>query len=121
MKSFIPVALLAALAACQPAANPQKVALTRAPTRGNPVSGLEVADRNCSLCHAVVGGAASPHPRAPAFAALSTRYSLPALSDALSDGRVIGHTGMPQIELDPQKIKDLMAYLATIQKSSSTH
>lgn len=114
MKSLVPMVLLAALAACQPSVNAQGVTLVE-PTDGNPASGMDVADRNCSLCHAIARDGASPHPRAPAFRTLSSRYPLDALSEALAEGIVVGHTGMPQIQLEPQEIKDLIAYLETIQ------
>lgn len=76
--------------------------------------GLDIADRNCSLCHGITKAARSSHPRAPTFAKLGATYPVEALRAGLSTGSVIGHKGMPQIELAPGQIKDLIAYMATI-------
>lgn len=115
MKIHVCLSLLVALTACQASSNAQGIALVTEPSGGSPASGMDVADRNCSLCHAIARDGASPHPRAPAFRTLSSRYPLDALSEALAEGIVVGHTGMPQIQLEPKDIRDLIAYLETIQ------
>ena len=115
MKAFVS---LVALAACQPIAAPPPGVSSPEAARGDPIRGLDVADRNCSLCHAITSTGTSPHPKAPAFRTLGTHYPLEALSEALAEGIVVGHTGMPQIQLEPQKIDDLIAYLETIQAAS---
>lgn len=112
MKALV---LLVALAACQSTAVPPPAVASPEAKRGDPARGLDVADRNCSLCHAIAATGASPHPEAPAFRTLGSRYPLEALSEALAEGIVVGHIGMPQIQLEPQKIDDLIAYLETIQ------
>lgn len=76
--------------------------------------GREVADRNCSLCHAITPDGASPHPKAPPFRSLSGRYPLESLGEALAEGIVVGHSGMPQIELEPQQINDLIVYIKSL-------
>jgi mono/diheme cytochrome c family protein len=118
MKTCVQIALLAALAGCQPALDGREVAAMTESAGGDPARGLDVADRNCSLCHAIAAEGASPHPKAPAFRTLSSRYPLDALAEALAEGIVVGHSGMPQIQLEPQKIDDLIAYLETIQTPS---
>lgn len=121
MKICVPVALLFGLAACQPTIDEQRIATVAEPAGGDPRRGLDVADRNCSLCHAIARDGTSPHPQAPAFRTLSARYPLDALTEALAEGIVVGHTGMPQIQLEPQKIRDLIAYLETIQTRPAAH
>jgi cytochrome c len=116
-KAFI---LLAALAACQPVVLPPTGVSSPEAMRGDPTRGLDVADRNCSLCHAIAPTGDSPHPKAPAFRTLGSRYPLAALSEALAEGIVVGHAGMPQIQLEPQKIDDLIAYLETLQPPATT-
>ena len=115
MKIHVAVALLFGLAACQPTVDEQRIATVTEPAGGDPVRGLDVADRNCSLCHAIAREGASRHPQAPAFRTLSRRYPLDALAEALAEGIVVGHTGMPQIQLEPRAIRDLITYLETIQ------
>lgn len=119
MKKVAPLALLA-LAACQPAspAAPAVVASAGAVV-GDPARGLDVADRNCALCHQIAATGASPHPQAPPFATLAQRYPLESLGEALAEGIVVGHKGMPQIMLEPQKIHDLIAYLQGIQRPAA--
>ena len=115
MKIILFVALLGALTACQPSPYAPSVASVTESTPGDPISGRDVADRSCALCHAIARDGVSPDPRAPAFRTLSGRYPLDSLSEALAEGIVVGHTGMPQIQLEPVKIRDLIAYLETIQ------
>lgn len=108
--------LLAALAACQPAAPPPPaVVATPAAVVGDPARGLDIADRNCSLCHQVTASGASPHPKAPPFATLGQRYPIESLGEALAEGIVVGHKDMPQIKLEPQAVHDLLEYLQRIQ------
>jgi mono/diheme cytochrome c family protein len=110
---------LAMLAACQAAgAAPSRSAAVAATgaIAGDPVRGRDVADRNCSLCHAIAPGAASRHPQAPPFSTLGRRYPLEALAEALAEGIVVGHQGMPQIMLEPQPIHDLISYMESIQQ-----
>ena len=116
MKSCAAMIIMASLAACQPQAGRQVAdAAPAAVAAGDPARGFEVADRNCSLCHAIARDGASPHPKAPAFRALASRYPLEGLGEALAEGIVVGHSGMPQIELDPKRIDDLITYLKTLQ------
>lgn len=118
MKRLAPLLLL--LAACQPggAAAPAVVA-SPGGLAGDPARGLDIADRNCSLCHQVTAQGASPHLKAPPFATLAQRYPLEALGEALAEGIVVGHRDMPQIMLEPQQIQDLLTYLQTIQQASA--
>lgn len=121
MKRFAPPLLLAALSACQPNAAPAPaVVASPAAVVGDPARGLDIADRNCSLCHQVTASGASPHAMAPPFATLAQRYPLEALGEALAEGIVVGHRDMPQIVLEPQQIQDLLTYLQTIQQPSAS-
>lgn len=105
------LAILALLSACAPIdAGPAAAAVPLA----DPARGRDIADRNCSLCHAIMPGGRAAHPRAPAFADLGARYPMASLRAGLATGQVIGHTGMPQIELAPAQIDDLIAYLRSI-------
>lgn len=119
MQVIVRTLMLLPLAACQPAVQ-QQVASASPPAAvaGDPVRGLDVADRNCSLCHALGRDGASPHPKAPPFRTLASRYPLENLGEALAEGIVVGHSGMPQIQLEPQKISDLISYLKMVQRTA---
>lgn len=112
----VALAIGALLSACAPIdAGP---AVAAAPV-ANPARGLDIADRNCSLCHAIAPSGHGAHPRAPAFAELGARYPMDSLRAGLTAGEVIGHSGMPQIELAPAQIDDLIAYLRSIAAPSN--
>lgn len=114
MKNAAFVPALALLAACQPAAPTSVAPAPAVVAQGDPARGLQIADRNCSLCHAVGRDGASPHPKAPPLRTLAGRYPLESLGEAFAEGAVVGHTGMPQIQLAPQQINDLIVYLKTL-------
>lgn len=111
MKPIALLSLIAALGACAPSRADPALASPRA---ADPLRGLDIADRNCSLCHALSAGGRSRHPRAPTFAALGAGYPMDSLRAGLTSGEVIGHKGMPQIELAPAQIDDLIAYLRSV-------
>lgn len=114
MKTAIYSLPLVLLAACQPAAEPPVATVPPAIAQGDATRGREVADRNCSLCHAIGPQGDSPHPKAPPFRTLPGRYPLESLGESLAEGIVVGHSGMPQIQLAPQQINDLIVYLKTL-------
>lgn len=80
--------------------------------------GLTIATENCSLCHAVGATGVSPRDGAPLFRALSARYPLNFLEEALAEGIMTGHNEMPEFVLEPGQIADLIAYLQSIQEPS---
>ncbi len=77
--------------------------------------GLELARRNCGMCHALGDTGASPNPESPPFRQLGRRYPLENLEEALAEGILTGHPAMPQFRFSPNEIKDLIAYLKNIQ------
>jgi len=101
-------ALLAPLSASPPA-RAQDVPTT-------PVQrGLMIAQLNCSRCHAVGRKGESPNPLSPPFRELGKRYDPDLLQEALAEGILTGHPEMPEFELTPAQIDDLIAYLKSIQ------
>ena len=84
---------------------------------GNPKRGEQIAQRNCSACHAVGRSGASTNPKSPPFRTLAQRYPLKDLEESMAEGLMVGHEGpeMPVFEFRPTQIADLMAYLAKIQ------
>jgi cytochrome c len=92
--------------------------LVRASDNGNPNRGHEIARKYCSPCHDVEHDQGkSPVADAPPFRTFSQRWPLEDIEEALAEGIMVGHEGvqMPEFQLDPQAIADLIAYLRTIQ------
>ena len=77
--------------------------------------GFTVAQTNCSQCHAIGLVGESPVPEAPPFRTLHTRYPVEDLAEAFAEGIITGHPSMPQFQLDPAQINDLLAYLQSMQ------
>jgi len=77
--------------------------------------GFTFAQTNCSPCHAIGRVGNSPLREAPPFRTLHTRYPIEDLAEAFAEGITTGHPSMPQFQLDPAQINDLLAYLNSIQ------
>ena len=77
--------------------------------------GRAIAETQCSRCHAVGAGGASPRADAPVFRHVLSRYQAEPLSDALIAGIKVGHPDMPLFEMTPQGADSLIAYLRSIQ------
>ncbi len=77
--------------------------------------GQVFAQTNCSQCHAIGRFGDSPIPEAPPFRTLHTLYPIEDLAEAFAEGITTGHPSMPQFELDPAQINDLIAYLQSVQ------
>ena len=77
--------------------------------------GLVFAQTNCSICHAVGAAGGSPLPLAPPFRTLHESYPVENLAEALAEGIVTGHPNMPQFQLDIAQIRDLIAYLKSLE------
>lgn len=77
--------------------------------------GLTFVRVYCVQCHAIGRYDQSPVPEAPPFRTLHTRYPVESLAEALAEGITTGHPSMPEFQLDPAQINDLIAYLKSIQ------
>src|SRR3978361_2274668 len=77
--------------------------------------GKTFAVTNCSRCHSVDGVTQSPLKIAPPFRTLHKRYPIETLAESLAEGIVTGHPSMPQFQLDPDQIHDLLSYLKTLE------
>ena len=78
--------------------------------------GKTFAINNCAKCHAIDKVSPSPLKIAPAFRTLHKRYPVETLAEALAEGIQTGHPTMPEFQLDPGQIGDLLAYLKTLEK-----
>lgn len=79
-----------------------------------PERGRELATSLCGRCHAAGPAGASSNPEAPPFRTLGERYPIESLAEALAEGLVAGHPKMPEVQLEPQAIGDLLAYLRSL-------
>jgi cytochrome c len=77
--------------------------------------GRAYARAHCAQCHAIGSSSESPFKPAPPFRTLHLRYPIETLGEAFAEGIVTGHAAMPQFELDPDQIHDLLSYLKTLE------
>lgn len=77
--------------------------------------GKTFALNNCARCHSVDKVTPSPLKIAPPFRTLHTRYPIETIAEALAEGIQTGHPTMPEFQLDPDQIHDLLAYLKTLE------
>lgn len=76
--------------------------------------GEAVARLGCAACHAIGPTGASPAPMAPPFRALAQDLPAPLLEDRLLLISDLGHQEMRPVGLDPSEVRDLVAYIETL-------
>lgn len=79
-------------------------------------AGRKLAERHCARCHAIGTEDASPHPQAPPFRVIVTKWPLQNIEEALAEGIITGHPDMPAFEFEPPDIEALIEYLYTLQR-----
>ena len=77
--------------------------------------GKAFAKANCARCHSIARTGASPFAPAPPFRTLHLHYPIETIGEALAEGIVTGHPAMPQFELTPDQIHDLLSFLKTLE------
>jgi cytochrome c len=77
--------------------------------------GRTFALNNCARCHSVDKVTPSPLKIAPPFRTLHKRYPIATLAESLAEGIQTGHPTMPEFQLDPDQIHDLLSYLKTLE------
>lgn len=70
---------------------------------------------NCARCHSVDRVTQSPLKIAPPLRILHKRYPIETLAESLAEGIQTGHPTMPEFQLDPDQIHDLLSYLKTLE------
>jgi cytochrome c len=70
---------------------------------------------NCARCHSIDRVTSSPLRIAPPFRVLHQRYPIEALAEALAEGISTGHQTMPEFQLEPDQINDLLSFMRTLQ------
>ena len=79
-------------------------------------AGKKIAERSCARCHAIGRMGESSVGTAPAFRTLTQKWPLENLAEALAEGIVTGHPGMPVIFLSPSEIDNLLGWLESVQE-----
>lgn len=83
---------------------------------GNMRRGRAIAQKYCSMCHAIGKTGDSPRAGTIPFRDLQTRYPIDDLDEALGEGLVINHPDMPEITMSVAQIHDFKAYIRSLSK-----
>jgi len=79
--------------------------------------GEALLKENCARCHAIGKEGESPHPEAPPFRTLSSKYPIEDLAESLAEGIFSGHPDMPVFVFSPQDVTAIIEYLESIQET----
>lgn len=77
--------------------------------------GEALVRENCARCHAIGKEGESPHPEAPPFRTLSSKYPVEDLAESLAEGIVSGHPDMPIFAFNAHDVAAIIDYLESIQ------
>ena len=77
--------------------------------------GQHFARTNCARCHSIDKATPSPLKIAPPFRELHKRYPIESLAEAFAEGISTGHPSMPEFQLPPDQINDLLSFMRTLQ------
>lgn len=78
--------------------------------------GEALLTRSCARCHAVGRTGPSPDPAAVPFRTLARKYPIESLEEALGEGILADHSGMPELEFSADEVGAITAYLRAIQE-----
>ena len=93
------------------------VACGHAQDEGDARSGQAFAQGVCAKCHAVLRSEiGSPNPAAPAFPVIAEVPGMTAL--ALTVVLQSAHNAMPDLVLEPQERRDVIAYILSLRPAS---
>ena len=73
-----------------------------------------MARKFCAECHNIQKEGPSPLTIAPPFRGFSAKWPLSLLEEALAEGIVTGHSDMPEFELLPVEIINLLSFIDSI-------
>jgi len=81
---------------------------------GNVGRGAEIARSICAACHVVTRGqSAAPNSQAPPFFAIASTPGMTSI--ALSAALMTSHRLMPNIILEPEERRDVIAYILSLK------
>jgi mono/diheme cytochrome c family protein len=82
---------------------------------GDARAGLLLAREVCASCHAIISGQpSSPNPQAPSFARIARVPGM--TSTALTVALQTSHKTMSNIMLEPKDLRDVIAYITSLQE-----
>jgi mono/diheme cytochrome c family protein len=82
---------------------------------GDPRVGLDVARESCATCHAILRVEdRSPNPDAPSFSHIANVPGMTAM--ALHVALQSPHKTMPNVMLEPDELRNLIAYILTLKE-----
>jgi mono/diheme cytochrome c family protein len=76
--------------------------------------GRQIAENECSSCHAFGATGASPNPKSPPFRDVVKHYPRENFVESLAEGIVTGHNEMPEFIFEPQEITETVTYLNSL-------
>lgn len=76
-----------------------------------------LAAQKCAKCHAVGAAGESPQRGVPPFRTLVSLYPIPMLQQTLRTGVVDGHEEMPMFDLGFIDVRNLLAYIDSLNPS----
>jgi cytochrome c len=78
--------------------------------------GLTFVRTHCAQCHAIDKASESPLTIAPPFRTLHLKYPIERLERPLTEGIMTNHPTMPQFRLEPDQVRDVIAYLKALEQ-----
>lgn len=78
--------------------------------------GLQLAQANCTPCHAIGAKGDSPNAFAPRFRELGQREPGKTLDEIFAAAVLTGHPDMPRFGMRGDDQKDIFAYIATVHQ-----
>ncbi len=78
--------------------------------------GLVFVRTHCAHCHSIDKVSPSPLKIAPPFRTLHERYPVESLQESLAEGIITGHPSMPEFQLDPGQVNDVITYLKSLER-----
>ena len=115
-RTLLTVAILAAAAGC---ATGSPSALKSPILDASVDRGRFFVLRSCAGCHAVGSLGESPNSSAPSFATVRLRHNAISLEHRLAQISRNGHVEMPPVYMSDAEIKDIAAYIETIEPPAS--
>ena len=91
---------------------------TGRPDPADVIRGRQVAERECSACHAIDRTSRSPKAGAPPLREVLVLYEADNLAYRFIEGMRVGHDDMPLFDFDVRTADILVAYIGTISGPS---
>lgn len=76
--------------------------------------GKTLAQKNCTVCHAIGTNDKSPIEDAPPFRDIAVRYDIVDLEDSLNEGVATEHPLMPNWQMTPEQAHALASFIMSL-------